>query len=125
MPRRRPQGNELDISALRVAKTIRHDQHGAKRHSARHGPDLICVRHRVDTVARIRYVTVELVVDVLPVALRETQEVAVQMGTTDRETRVMLMSCKARWDPRHKVWRMPRSVARTLRVLHRIVPNPG
>lgn len=124
MPRRRLPSPERDISTLRVAKTIGRTQNGAKRHSLRYGHDLVCVRHRLDPVSHVRYVTVELVVETLPMALRDTTEVAIRLRHTEQETRALLMSCNAHWDPERKVWRMPRSVARTLRMLHRIVPNP-
>lgn len=124
MPRRRPPGPERDVGTLRVAKTIGRTQNGAKRHKLRYGHDLVCVRHRIDPVGHIRYVTVELVVEALPMALRDTAEVAIRLTHTEQETRALLMSCNARWDPQRKVWLMPRSVARTLRMLHRIAPIP-
>lgn len=125
MPRRCPIAAEVDVATLRVAKTIRSGQHGAKRHASTHGADLVCVRHRIDPRSNTRYVTVELVVEVLPVASRDNQEVAVRLAPTQRTTRALLLSCGAVWDQQQRVWRMSRSVARTLRVLHQVVPNPG
>jgi hypothetical protein len=123
MPRRRPPSPERDVGTLRVAKTIGRTQNGAKRHSLRYGHDLVCVRHRIDPVANVRYVTVELVVEALPVALRDTAQVAIRLAHTEKETRALLLSCDARWDPQHKVWRLPRRGARPRRRGPRIVPG--
>ena len=116
---------EVDASTLRIAKTIGRGREGAKRHTLIHGDDLVCVRHRIDPRANLRYVTVELVAEVVPIVSRDNREVAVKIGPLDKTTRVLLLACGATWDPTTKVWRMPRSVARTLRLLRQIVPARG
>ena len=123
MPRRRPIAEEPRFQSLRVAKTLGPEQPGAKRQALKHGDSLVCVRHRIDGVTNQRYVTVELVVDVVPIQSRDNKEVAVRIDPTDRSARVLLLSCGAQWDGPSRVWRMPRSVARSLRLLRQIVPN--
>lgn len=92
-------------------------------HSRKHGDDLVCVRHRIDPAANLRYVTVELVVDAIPIVARKNDDVAVHIGPSQKSLRSHLLAFGARWDADAKVWRMPRSVARTLRLLRNIVPR--
>ena len=125
MPRRRLNTEDPAVSALRVAKTIGPNQNGAKRHALKHGDRLVCVRHRIDPVSNRRFVTIELVAEVLPIASRDNLEVAVRIGPMQKAKRVLLLACGATWDGTHKVWRMPRSVARTLRLLRQVVENRG
>ena len=125
MPRRRLKTAEVNVAELRVAKTIGRGRDGAKRHALKHGDDFVCVRHRIDPISNTRYVTVELVVEALPIASRDNKEVVVRISPMDKSTRILLLACGGIWDPTHRVWRMPRSVARTLRLLRQIVPNPG
>ena len=122
MPTRK-RSTPVQVSDLRVAKRIGPDRAGAKMHSRKHGDDLVCVRHRIDPAANVRYVTVELVVDAIPIVSRLNDEVAVRIGPSQRSLRSDLLAFGARWDANAQVWRMPRSVARTLRLLRNIVPR--
>jgi hypothetical protein len=110
---------------LRVAKTLAPSQDGAKRLAAKYGHELVCVRHRIDPISSMRYITVELVEDRLPVASLGDVEVAVRIGPMEKSLRSVMIACGAVWDRHARVWRMKRSVARTLRLLRKIVPNPS
>ena len=125
MPRRSIQSSQSDLAALRVIKTIRPGQDGAKRHTLKHGDALVCVRHRSEPASNTRVVTVELVVESWPIAARDNKQVTVRLGPAEKSTRALLLALDAKWDPTERVWRMPRNVARTLRLLSKIVPNPG
>jgi len=113
------------VSTLRIAKTIGRGQIGAKRQTLQHGDELVCVRHRIDPRTNTRYVTVELISEWLPVVSRDNRQVAVRIGALDKPTRILLLSYGATWDPTRRLWLMPRSVARTLRLLHQIIPTFG
>ena len=124
MPRRRPRTAEVDVAALRVARTIRREQDDAKRHALKHGDALVCVRHRIDPQSNMLFVTVELVVETLPVASRDNKEGAVRLGAMQRSKRILVLACGATWYPSHRVWRMPRSGVRTLRLLFQTPGRP-
>ncbi|MBL8345313.1 MAG: hypothetical protein JNN03_07720 [Rubrivivax sp.] len=108
-----------------MAKRISPDRDGAKMQSRKHGDKLVCVRHRIDPCTNVRYVTVELVVDAIPIVSRVNEQVTVRIGPSQKTLRADLLAFGARWDNKAKVWRMPRSVARTLRLLRHIVPRSG
>lgn len=122
MPRRRLPVETLDLAALPVTKTIGPVQHGALKHRQRHGASLVCVRHRVEPRTSTRYVTVELVVDQLPIARKDDPEVLVALSPFERSAlRARLLAYGAQWDAIRRLWRMPRSVARSLRLLKNVV----
>jgi hypothetical protein len=127
LPRRRAQepSPEVRVCDLRVIKTIARARDGAKRQTLVHGDRLVCVRHRIDPRTQSRYVTVELVSEVLPIRSLDNREVSVRIGPADKRMRVLLLSFGAAWDSSNQVWRMPRGLARTLRLLDKIVRRPG
>ena len=115
-------------ATLRVAKTLIPGRPGTKRLLLQHGAMLVCVRHRIDPRSNTRHLTVELLVDTLPVQSRDNAEVCVRLNPGDKSTRQALLACGADWQPQARVWRMPRSVARALRLLKQVVavaPDDG
>ena len=58
------------LSALRVAKTYRPEQKGAKRFARRYVEPLACFRHRLDESGTVRHTTVERLIESTPIASR-------------------------------------------------------
>ena len=52
---------------MRVIKTIKPQSNGAKKLSAKYGNKLVAVRYRVDKEKKIRYKTIEIIVDRQPI----------------------------------------------------------
>ena len=111
-----------NLDQFRVAKTYSPEQNGAKRFALRYGDDLVCVRHRLNETGTVRHTTVELRVESTPVVSRQRTTIAVRIPPTDRQTRTVLMSCGALWQPEQKYWLLPRLVAKNLRLLRFVVP---
>jgi hypothetical protein len=113
------------LSALRVAKTYRPEQNGAKRFARRYGEQLVCVRHRLDESGTVRHTTVELLIESTPIASRARSLVALRIAPNDKATRTRLLGCGALWRPAEKYWLLPRMVAKNLRLLRNVVPIHG
>ena len=60
--------------SARIAKKLAPTQAGAKRLAQQYGDSLVCVRYRVVDRKNRRYTTVELVVDVQPLAVTAATE---------------------------------------------------
>ena len=108
------------ISSYRVAKKFAPDQRGAIRLAQRYGAALVCVRHRHDPTGRHRIVTVELALEQVPIARRPSPIVGVRIGYGEAKLRATARAGGAAWDSDARLWRMPRSVARSLGLLGRI-----
>lgn len=113
------------LSTLRVAKTYPPGKDGAKRFARRFGGQLVCVRHRLTDDGGMRYTTVELLVEVTPVAKRGRSQIAVRIPATDQHTRRLLIACGARWQPKQRYWLMPHLLAKHLDLLQHRVPVSG
>ena len=101
-----------DTRGAAVLKTIWPDQHGAIKLARRFGDALVCVRYRRSANGRMRITTVELAIEVTPVRRRW---VAVRLPwTADTKLRDRLAALGAEWDPRQRVWIMPRRAAESL-----------
>lgn len=105
----------------RVVKTLAAGGRGAKQLSQRYGRELVCVRHRIDVTGQRRITTVELVVDVRPIARKPSPIVGVSVPVSDRESRMRLKAAGARWDYEQRVWKIRRATATALGLRGRIV----
>jgi hypothetical protein len=110
---------------LRIAKTYAPDQDGAKRFAKRHGDNLVCVRHRVSDDGLTRFTTVELLVETTPITTRKRSVIALQIPSTTKSMRSLLLACGATWDSKHKLWLIPHMVAKSLRLLKYRAPIQG
>ena len=110
-----------DATKLKVLKKLAPDQAGAKKLAQKYGDALVCVRHRTDPGGRIRYTTVELLVERAPIKPRIDRIVGVKIEYNERALQAAVRAAGARWDPQSKLWRMPRRVAGVLRLHDRIV----
>ncbi len=109
-----------DIGRMRVVKKLAPADRGAIKLAEQFGPTLLCVRHRVDSEAKTRFTTVELLVGRAPIKIKSQRYVAVQIEWKDQALRKIVKDAGAMWDGQAKVWRMPRRLAGILRLTDRI-----
>ena len=112
-------------AATRVVKRLAPAQSGALKLTQRYGEALVCVRYRHDERRELRYTTVELVVDAAPIARRASPDevVLVHIDFANPALQQLARAHGARWDDRRGVWCMTRRIARTLRLVGRIVSS--
>ena len=81
---------EAVYAETRIVKRLSATQAGAIKLAQRYGEALVCVRYRHDAQGRLRYTTVELVVDQAPIAARADldQLVMVRLGVDEAELRL-------------------------------------
>lgn len=100
---------------------------GTRQLHAQYGGQLVCVRYRYDPKSRMRYKTVELIVDAKPYVPENSAkyfaEVSVQIEYHEEELRNRAKSLGARWDPQKKNWRMRFKDALDLDLEDRILPE--
>lgn len=118
-----PRDMESVYAATHVVKRLSASQPGALKLARRFGDALVCVRHRHDPLGRYRYTTVELVVDEAPVARQSKLDamVMVRLAFDEDELRQLVRAHGALWHAKRRVWCMPRSTAKGLRLLAHIV----
>lgn len=120
----------------RVAKTLGRNKPGAKRWTLKYGPNLVCVRHRLDDASKQRITTVELIVDTRPLSPPRTSKkarpntlnnlntlVTVKLAHDDIDRRKAALDAGAVWYPTQQVWRMPLKLAQALSVTDNIVAD--
>jgi hypothetical protein len=112
-----------EASKLRVTKKLSRTNRGAIKLCQQFGPSLVCVRHRVDTEARFRYTTVELLIERAEMQPRQTQMVSIRVDPKEHGLRTMVRTAGAKWDSKLGLWRLPKRVATVLRLTARIVPS--
>lgn len=100
---------------------------GTRQLQEKYGYRLVQVRYRYDAKARMRYKTVELIVDAKPYmpenSAKYHSEVAVRIDFHENELREKAKTAGARWDPGQKVWRMRYMDALDLNIEDRIQPK--
>ena len=106
----------------RIVKRLSATQAGAIKLAQRYGEALVCVRYRHDAQGRLRYTTVELVVDQAPIAGRTDLDelVMVRLGFDEAQLRRQAIANGARWDEKRHLWCMTRRAAQRLRLVRRI-----
>jgi hypothetical protein len=109
------------VSKLRVVKKLAPIDRGAIKLRQQFGETLVCVRHRVDAEARIRYTTVELLVDKAEMQPRQPQMVHIRIDPKEYGLRTVIRTAGAVWDYRLGLWQIPKRVATILRLTARIV----
>lgn len=107
----------------RVAKTLAPDDRGARRLAEHYGDALVCVRYRTDARGKVRHVTVELLVESLPIRPRNFKVVSLRIEPRQRSLHAMVEAAGGRWDGRRGVWRVQRRVVGLLRLTDWIVED--
>ncbi len=90
---------------------------GAKRYANRYGNALVCVRYRDDPVSQRRLTTIELVVEERPLP----PPVGIRIAYGETELRQRVKAAGGIWDAAHKLWRLPITSVRQLKLTKRIV----
>ena len=83
------------VTKMRVIKKLDPADRGAIKLRQQFGDALVCVRHRVDSAARIRYTTVELLVDRAEIQPRAPELVAVRIHPGEYGLRTVVRAAGA------------------------------
>lgn len=116
-----------DYETTRVVKKISATQAGALKLARRFGELLVCVRYRHDAEGKIRYTTVELVVDQAPVTKKRAKNpnsgdiVGLQVPPHERHLIRRITAAGGQWDHEAHLWKLRRSAAKRLGLLSRVV----
>jgi hypothetical protein len=107
---------------LKTRLTLAPGQNGTKKLLRRFGQRLICVRYRYDEAAKRRFKTVELVVDEIPweKTVRPDPTVEIRLAVEEVALRQLVKDAGGRWRPEKKVWELPFSEVKRLRLQHRM-----
>jgi hypothetical protein len=109
----------------RTRATLRPGRPGTKRLVRRYGDRLIAVRYRYDPIRRVRLKTVELIEEEVEWSPsrsgRESIQVEVRVGASERLLQRAIRSAGGTWQPERKTWRMSAITAASLGLLQRIV----
>lgn len=112
---------------MKTRVSLRPGDKDTKQLHAKYGDQLICVRYRYDPKVRMRYKTVELIVDAKPYVPENSEkyfaDVSVRIEFSEQELRARAKALGARWDPELKVWRMRFKDALDLNLQDRILPE--
>lgn len=118
--------------AMKVTKTIRNNQSGAKRFKRQWGDNLIAVRYRYDSVHNELVTTIEIEVDRRPapqkgicqrayLTAKRSEIVALAIGFHENELRHRVKQAGAKWSKVGKLWLISRNTAISLGFKDRIV----
>lgn len=112
---------------MKTRVSLRPGDKGTRQLHAEYGDRLVCVRYRYDAKARMRYKTVELIVDARPYVPENSEkyfaDVSVRIEYHEEELRARAKAAGARWDPQQKIWRMRFKDALDLNLEERILPE--
>ena len=116
---------------MKVRLTLRPGDNGTKKYHARYGQRLVCVRYRYDAARKLRFTTVELIVDqnrwderdpgAQTRVPRPGDMVGVRIGYQETDLRALAKESGAIWRPRQRLWEMPFATAAKLGLGARIV----
>ncbi|HUG25875.1 MAG TPA: hypothetical protein VMN83_25525 [Albitalea sp.] len=126
-----PAGRKLAVNAdaraagpaTRVMKKLNPSQPGARKLARIYGDALVCVRYRHDETSVLRYTTVELVVECMPLVGRTPKMVAVRIGFDEAGLQRLAQRHGATWDGQACVWHMTMETAKKLKLSDRVVQN--
>ena len=114
-----PQGGA--VSRLRVTKKLAITNRGAIKLHRKFGDALVCVRHRISDDGRLRYTTVEILVDLSPIQRRHVQTVHVRIGLAESDLRKAVAAAGGVWDPQCGLWKIPKRIVHALDLQRRVV----
>lgn len=109
---------------MQVRTTLRPGDRGTRRLVQEYGDRLVCVRYRYDPGKRMRYKTVELIVDERPwhpPAPGPYDYVHVRVNFRETRLRAALKERGARWDPALSAWRTLWTVVQELGIEGRVI----
>jgi hypothetical protein len=100
-------------------------QKGTKKLLRQYGSQLVCVRYRYDAERRLRFKTVELIIEQAPwsptpMRIADTTLVGVRVGAKEVALQRQVKQAGGRWNPAERVWEMSYSRAMALGLNDRI-----
>jgi hypothetical protein len=115
---------------LRTGTKLWPGEPGTERHSRTYGDSLVCVRYLYDPVRRLRFTTVEIVVDQGPWRPRPARNpdaiVPVRVGIGEESLYHRIKAAGAVWDREQCAWLLPLHKVTDLDLQARIVrPRPS
>jgi hypothetical protein len=109
------------VTRLRITKKLAPSDRGAITLGKQFGTGLVCVRHRVDPKAKLRYTTVELLVEAVEIEVRQPQLVHVRVDPKEYALHTVVRAAGGRWDWKRGMYILPKRVATVLRLSGRVV----
>ena len=112
---------------MKTRLTLRPGQNGTKKLQLKYGGQLVAVRYRYDADRRLRFKTVELIVEQLPwippipTGRDPDAWVLVRIGYDEADLRLTVREAGGRWDPERKLWRLRLGTAYEVGLDKRIV----
>lgn len=115
-----------DTSAQRrslIVKKLQPDRKGTRRLSARFGDRLVCVRYRTDPESGRRFTTVEIVVEERAPITPAPSHKLIRIGLEETRLRDIVKARGGTWMRDKKLWKVPASAVRELKLSKRVVPE--
>ena len=110
-----------------VVKKLKPGTPGTLRWVERFGDKLMCVRYRVDATTGRRHTTVELLVEERAINRQAPAEqqrpVFLRVGAAEKDLQYQIKNAGGTWNPQARLWVLPYSKAKTLKLVSRIVKN--
>lgn len=114
---------------MEVIKTLKPGQDGTKYYQNKFGERLICVRYRRDKNKKLRYTTVELIMDEGPIRpypvpdseLYPNKLVWIKVFYTEVDYQNRIKQIGGTWDNDRKIWKLPFHKVKALGLESRIV----
>ena len=112
---------------MKTRLTLKPGQNGTKKLLHKYGGLLVAVRYRYDEARRLRFKTVELVVEQIPWVPRvpvdrsPAERVFVRINYDEADLRVAAKNAGARWDQERKLWELRLGTVYALGLDQRIV----
>ncbi|MGQ0587276.1 MAG: hypothetical protein ACT4PK_08755 [Gammaproteobacteria bacterium] len=112
---------------MKTRLTLRPGQNGTKKLVAKYGGRLVAVRYRYDEERRLRFKTIELVVEQIPWIPRvqadrsPNERVLVRINYDEADLRVAAKNAGARWNQERKLWELPLGTVYAMGLDRRIV----
>jgi hypothetical protein len=110
---------------MRARRTLAPGQQGTKKLLRQYGAQLVCVRYRYDAERRLRFTTVELIIEQspwspAPAKIADGTLVGVRVGVREVALQRRVKETGGKWNPVARVWEMPYSQAMALGLEDRI-----
>jgi len=111
-----------------VRATLKPGQNGTRQLVDEYGDRLVCVRYRYDKARRMRYKTIELIVEEKPWVPPYTEDparrVLVQIGYGETELREKVKAAGGYWSPEQRAWVLSYQKVLELKLEKRVRPKP-
>jgi len=115
---------------MQTSTTLRPGQRGAKKFMSQYGDRLVCVRYRQDAQRKMRFKTVELIVEEwpwtpLPPRRKKERLIFLKVAFPEKELRRQIKDAGGAWNPDQQAWEMRYDHAIALGLETRIVEAAG